>query len=129
MFTVSNRYQIRPERILGKYSILLRILKVYLPFLDLKKRFNWLHNKHEKLWISFAKRLDALYSFNKKSFSLPLTNMKRLRGKTYLNTLTRQSEAYNYTVQMQVRQLEHEADTRFSQWQAILSGSKPSSWK
>ena len=32
-----------------RLSFLLHILKVYLQFLDLKKRFNWLHNSHEKL--------------------------------------------------------------------------------
>ena len=39
LFTVSDRYPIRLEWIFGNDSILLRILKVYLQFLDLKKLF------------------------------------------------------------------------------------------
>ena len=34
---------------LGNDSIPLHTRKVYLQFLDLKKRFNWLHHEHEKL--------------------------------------------------------------------------------
>ena len=56
-------------------------------------------------------QLDVLCSINKEKFFLPLSNTKR---QYLVKTLARNSEAHNYNVQMQVRQLEHEADARFS---------------
>ena len=54
-----------------------------------------------------------------------LINMKWLRGKNLVNTLGRNNEAHNYNVQMQVRELEHEADARFSQRQRELLSRFP----
>ena len=96
-------------------SFWLHIRKVYLQFLDLKKRFNWLHNEHEKLWMISEKQLEVLCSNNKGSLLLPLINVKRLRSET-LSMLWQ----HNYNVQMRVRQLEHEAYARFSQRQMEL---------
>ena len=46
--------------------------------------------------------------------------MKRQRGKNLVNTLARNKEVQNYNVQVQVRQLETEADARFSKRQRDL---------
>ena len=59
-----------------------RILKVYLQFLDLKKRFNWSHNELEKPCMISAKRLDVLCSINKDTLLLPPIKLKRLRDET-----------------------------------------------
>ena len=68
-----------------------------------------------------AKRLGVLYSINKENSSRTLLNMKRLRSKT-LSTFWQEITAHNYNVQMQERQLEQEADARFSQRQkGVLS--------
>ena len=110
LFKVFNRDQIKQDWILGIY----RILKVYLQFLNLKKRLNWLQKELEKLCIISAKRLDVHSSLNKRNFLLPLINIERLRGKS-LNTLARHNEVHNCIVQKQVQHLEQEADWRFSQ--------------
>ena len=68
------------------YRIRVHTLKFHQQFTYLKKLLNWLHNEHEKLWMIGAKLVGV-------NFSLP----------------------HNDSVQMQVRQLEHEADARFSQ--------------
>ena len=60
MFQVSNRYQVRPEWILGNCSVQWHTFKMYLQFLDLTKLFNWLHNEHEKLCTISAKGLEVL---------------------------------------------------------------------
>ena len=128
MFTVFNRDQIKQDWIRGIY----RILKVYLQFLDLEKRLNWLHNELEKLCMISAKRLDVHSSLNKRNFLLQLINMKRRQN--LANTLARHNEVHNYIVRLQVRQLERGADARFftknkgNCWE-VLSGSKSRSWK
>ena len=105
MFTVFNRYHIKQDGILGSY----RILKVYLQFLDLKQRFNWLHHELEKPCMISAKRLDVLYAINKDNFLLPLINMKRLGGNT-LPTLWQETTKYTITsCRCKFRQLEREA--------------------
>ena len=65
-------------------------LKVYLQFLDLKKRFNWLHNEHEMLCMISAEKPDVLCSINKDNSLLPLTNLNRLGGRT-LSILSKQT--------------------------------------
>ena len=52
---------------------------------------------------------------------LPLINMKAAARQNLDDTLTRNNEADNYNVQMQVRQLEHESDARLSQSQREVS--------
>ena len=120
MVTVSNRYQIKPVRILGNYSITWHTLRVCLQFLDLLKRFSWSHDEHEKLWTISAKRLDVLCSFNKENFLLLLINMKPAARKNLPILLARNCEAHIYNVQMQGRQLEHEPNVWFSQRQGEL---------
>ena len=71
IFTVFNRDQIKQDWDQIKQDWILgidRILKVYLQFLDLEKRFNWLHNEPEKLCMISAKRLDVHSSLNKRNF-------------------------------------------------------------
>ena len=75
MFDFCIRYRLRLGKTLGNYSIPVHTLRVHQQFLDLKKLFNWLHNEHS------SKRLDVRWFINKENFSLPLINMKRLRGK------------------------------------------------
>ena len=83
-------------------------------FWDLKL-FKWLHNEHTKHRMICAKRLDVLCFINKWNFSLPLSNVKRLRGNVCVCAVARKSEAPKYAVQIQVRELEQEADARLSE--------------
>ena len=55
----------------------------------------------------------------KDDFALPLISTKRLR-QNLVSALAKHHEAHNYCVQMQVRQLEQEADARLSQRQGKL---------
>ena len=57
----------------------------------------------------------CLSTINKQNFLLPLINMKRLRSKNLVNILASNHEIHNYNVQMQIRQVEQEADVRCSQ--------------
>ena len=81
---------------------------MYLQFLDLKKLFNWLHNEYEKLRVISAKRLGVLCFINKDNFLHEAAAKQNL-----VSALARNNEAHKYNVQMQVRQLENEADARF----------------
>ena len=58
-------------------------------------------------------------STTKDDFALPLISTKRLR-QNLVSALAKHHEAHNYYVQMQVRQLEQEADARLSQRQRKL---------
>ena len=88
---------------------------MYLQFLDLKQRFNWLHNELGKPCMISAKRLDVLYAINKDNFLLPPINMKRLRGNT-LSIFWQETTKYTITsCRCKFRQLEREAGARFHQ--------------
>ena len=87
-----------------------RTLKVYLQILDVQK--------HSTGYTT--KLLDVPFSINLENFLLPLFNVKRLRGKILSVHKPEITKAHNDNVQLQVRQLEHEADARFSQRQREL---------
>ena len=65
MFTVFSRYQIKQICILGNS----KIIKGYLQFLNLKKRFSCLHNELENPCTISGKRFDVLHSINYKRIS------------------------------------------------------------
>ena len=69
----------------------------------------------------FSAKWLYVHCFGKKEhFLLPLTNNEAAAKQNIVSTLARNSEAHEFHVQMQVRQLEHEADARCSQRQMEL---------
>ena len=87
-----------------------------LQFLGLKKTVQLVTQRTRQ---ALRNGLNVLCFINRDNFSLSLIGANGLRGKI-LSVLQQKRKHLNLDVQMQVRQLEHEADVRFHQRQREL---------
>ena len=87
---------------------------------DPKRLFNWLHNEHEKA-LNFLREKARRALLQQQGEFLAATHQCEAAARQHLvSVLARQSEAHHDNVQVQVRQLAHDADARFSQRQRGL---------
>ena len=117
MFTVSNRHQIRRMQILGNYSFLVHTPQRVPAVLETQETVHLVRQRAQEALNNHRETARRVLLHQQREVLAATHQYEAAAKRNLVSALARNTETHNYYLQIQVRQLDHEVNARFSQRQ------------